>query len=102
MACSTLGNSAAEEARGARHREQRSNTHAASRLAKDGDVLRVTAEGGDVLLHPGEGGDLVQQAEVGVPVTQVEEAVRAEAIVDGHADDAIAGEATAIIVRHCA
>src|SRR5262245_6178685 len=102
MACSTLGDGSAEETRCAGHREQCSNREGASRLAKDSDVLRITAEGSDVLLHPGEGSDLVQQAEVGAPVTQVEEAVCAEAIVDGHTDHAVAGEATAIIVRHCA
>src|SRR5260370_10949788 len=100
MACSTLGDGPAEETSCARHREEGGNTHAASRLAKDGDVLRITAEGSDILLHPDEGRDLVEQAEVGALVTQVEEAVRAEAVVDGHADDSVAGEATAIIIGY--
>src|SRR5258708_12926732 len=100
MACSTLGDGPVEETRCARHREQRSDAHAASRLAKDGDVLRITTEGSDILLHPDEGRDLVEQAEVGALVTQVEEAVHAETVVDGHADHSVAGEATPIIVGH--
>src|SRR5260370_7327974 len=100
MACSTLGDGPVEETRCARHREQRSDAHAASRLAKDGDVLRITTEGSDILLHPDEGRDLVEQAEVGALVTQVEEAVHAETVVDGHADHSVSGEATAIIIGH--
>src|SRR5258708_6082994 len=100
MACSTLGDGPAEETSCARHREEGGNTHAASRLAKDGDVLRITAEGSDVLLHPDEGRDLVEQAEVGALVTQVEEAVHAETVVDGHADHSVSGEATAIIIGY--
>src|SRR6266851_878071 len=100
MACSTLGDGPVEETRCARHREQRSDAHAASRLAKDGDVLRITTEGSDILLHPDEGRDLVEQAEVGALVTQVEEAVHAETVVDGHADHSVAGEATAIIIGY--
>src|SRR5260370_33081815 len=100
MACSTLGDGPAEETRCARHREQGGNAHAASRLAKDGDVLRITTEGSDILLHPDEGRDLVEQAEVGALVTQVEEAVHAETVVDGHADHSVSGEATAIIIGY--
>src|SRR5260370_29080672 len=100
MACSTLGDGPAEETSCARHREEGGNTHAASRLAKDGDILRITAEGSDVLLHPDEGRDLVEQTEVGALVTQVEEAIHAEAVVDGHADHSVAGAANAIIVGH--
>ena len=49
--------------------------------------------------HPREGGDLVEQPQVGAVVTvaEVEEAVRARAPVDRHADDAVAGEAAAVV-----
>ncbi len=71
--------------------------HPSSRLAKDGDIARITTEGGDVLLHPLEDSDLVEQAAVGVSLAQREEALGPDPIVDGHADDAISGETTAVI-----
>ena len=71
--------------------------HPSSRLAKDGEIARITIFGGDVLLHPLEGSDLVEQAAVGVSLAQREEALGPDPIVDGHADDAIAGETTVVI-----
>src|SRR5437764_15077988 len=100
MARPTLGDGSAEETSCAGHGHQRGDAHTARRLAKDRDVIGVTSEGGDVLLHPGERGDLVEQAEVGNAVTQVEEAISSETIVDGDADDSIAGETSAIIHWH--
>src|SRR5438874_2087155 len=100
MACSALSDGAAEQTPGARHREQRTDAHAASRFTKDRDVVRVASEGCDVFLHPAKGGDLVKQTEVGVSLAQIaqeEEAVYAQAIVDGDAYHTIAGEATAVI-----
>jgi hypothetical protein len=101
VACSTLGDASPEEASSSRHGYQRGDTHPSSRLAKDGDVGRITAEGGDVLLHPGEGSNLVKEAEVGHASPQGEEAVGSQAIVDGDADDPISGEARTIIRWPC-
>ena len=92
-----LGDGAPEQPLGTGHGQQRADAHRASRLAKDGDVAGIATEGGDVLLHPLQGGDLVEQAAVGVSVAQIEEALGADPVVDGHADDAVAGEATAVI-----
>ncbi len=101
MACPTLGDASTEEASSARHRHQRGDAHPASRLTKDGDVGGVTAKVGNVLLHPDERGDLVEHAEVGNAIPQGEEAIGSQTIVDGDADDAIAGEARAIIRWPC-
>src|SRR5439155_476842 len=68
-----------------------------SRLAKDGDVARIATKGGDILPYPLEGGDLVEQAEVGDSVAEIEETLGTDTIIDGHADDAVAGETTAVI-----
>ena len=92
-----LGDGAPEQALGAGHGQQRADAHRAGRLAEDRDVVGITAEGGDVVPHPLEGGDLVEQAEVGVAVAEVEEALGADAVVDRHADDAVAGEAAAVV-----
>ena len=94
-----LGDRAPEQPLGARHGQQRADAHRAGRLAEDGDVAGIAAEGGDVLPHPLEGGDLVEQAEVGGSVAEVEEALGADPVVDGHADDAVAGEAAAVVGR---
>src|ERR1700694_3950433 len=100
MSCTTLGDGPTEETRCLGHRQQRGNAHPARRLAKDRDVRGITPEGGDVLLHPGERGDLIEQTEVSNAVSQVEEAIGSETIVDGDADDSIAGETRAIIGWH--
>src|SRR6266852_4742441 len=96
----TLGDGSVEETRGPGHRHQRGGAHPARRHAKNRDVSGITPEGGDVLLHPAERGDLVEQTEVGDAVPQVEEAVGSQTIVDGDADDAIAGETRAITGGH--
>ncbi len=92
-----LGDRAPEQPLGAGHGQQRADAHRTGRLAEDGDVAGIAAEGGDVLPHPLEGGDLVEQAEVGVSVAEIEEALGADPVIDGHADDAVAGEAAAVI-----
>src|SRR6266496_3864408 len=100
MARPTLGDGSAEETCCPGHRHQRGDAHPARRLAKDRDVRGITTEGGDVLLHPGECGDLIEQTEVGNAVSQEEEAIGSETIVEGDADDSIAGETRAIIGWH--
>ena len=97
MSRPALGDGAPEQPLGAGHGQQRADAHRTGRLAEDGDVAGIAAEGGDVLLHPLEGGDLVEQAAVGVSVAEVEEALGADPVIDGHADDAVAGEAAAVI-----
>ena len=92
-----LGDGAPEQPLGTGHGKQRADAHRTSRLAEDGDVAGIAAEGGDILLHPLEGGDLVEQAEVGVSLAEIEEALGADTVIDGHADDAVAGETAAVI-----
>ena len=94
-----LQDGAAEEPLGAGHGQQDADRHGPGGLAEDGDAVRVAAECGDVVPHPGERGDLVEQAQVGavVAVAEIEEAVGPGAPVDGHADDAVAGEAAAVV-----
>src|SRR5947208_6351411 len=94
--CSTLGDGPAEETGSTRHSHQRGDAHPARRFAKDRDVTRIAPESGDVLLHPGERGDLVEHAQVSNAVTQVEEAISSEPIVDGDTDHSISGETGAI------
>src|SRR5688572_7953160 len=97
MSRPTLGDGAPEKTLGAGHGQQHADAHRTSRLAKDGDVTGIAAEGGDVFPDPLEGSDLVEQAAVGVSLAEIEEAVGTDPIIDGHADDAIAGETTAVI-----
>ena len=67
-----------------------SHAHAASRLAEDGDGVRVTPEGPDVVLDPLEGQPLVPQAVVAwqrvVVVAGGEEAEDPEAVLYGDDD----------------
>ena len=97
MSRPALGDGAPEQPLGTGHGQQRADAHRAGRLAEDGDVAGIATEGGDVLPDPLQGGDLVEQAEVGGAVAQIEEALGADPIVDGHADDAVAGEAAAVV-----
>ncbi len=100
MACPTLGNGPTEETGSAGHRHERGHAHTASRFAKDRDVIRVSSESSDVLLDPGESSDLVEHTEVDNVITQIEEAIGSQTIVDGDADNSIAGETRAIIGWH--
>src|SRR5215831_7005650 len=97
MSRPTLGDGSAKQPLGTGHGQQRADAHRPSRLAEDGDVARITAEGGDILLHPREGGDLVEHAEVGDSVAEIEETLGTDTVIHGHADDAVAGETTAVI-----
>src|SRR6059058_141009 len=97
MSRPTLSDSTLEQPLGTGHGQQRADAHPSSRLAKDGDVAGIATEGGDILLHPLEGSDLVEQAAVGVSLAQGEKALGTDPIVDGDADDAAAGEMTAVI-----
>src|SRR6266849_3818709 len=97
MSRPTLGDSPVKQPLGTGHGQQRADAHSTSRLAKDGDVLWIATKGGDILPYPLEGSDLVEQAAVGVSLAQIEEAVGTDPIIDGHTDDAVAGETTAVI-----
>lgn len=82
----------------------RADAHRVSRFAKHSDVAGIAAKSRNVLLHPrqrGQRGELVKQAEVGQTGTQVEESVDANAVVDGHADHAVAREPTAVVHGRC-
>jgi hypothetical protein len=57
-----------------------------------GDPAGVSAEGGDVVLDPAERGDLVQEPAVGRRSGEVPEALGAQAVVEGHHDDAVTGQ----------
>src|SRR2546427_6607674 len=102
MPCPTLGNNSAEQTCGAGHRQQRGDAKGASRLAENGDVIRVAAEGSNVVLHPCEGGNLVEHTKVSDTVIQVEETVCSEAIIDCDTYYSITSEAAAIILWYCA
>jgi hypothetical protein len=95
----TLGDSPVKQPLGTGHGKQRADAHRPSRLAKDGDVAGITTEGGDILPYPLEGSNLVEQAAVGVSLAQREEPLGTNTIIDGHADDAVAGEVAAVIRR---
>ncbi len=89
-----------EQPRGRGHGQQRRHAHGAGGLAEDRDLVGVTAERGDVVAHPLERGDLVEQpavaraGELRIEVAEVEEAERAEAVVEGDEHDAVAGRTT--------
>jgi hypothetical protein len=93
MPGSALRDRPAEQAFHPGHRQQRRDAHRPGGLAEYRDVAWIAAEGGDVVLHPLQGRYLVQQAAVGAGAVKEQEAVAAQAVVDGHADDAVAREA---------
>src|SRR6266566_3723143 len=98
MSRPTLSDSPVKQPLGTRHGQQRADAHRSSRLAEDGDVLWIATKGGDILPHPLESSDLVEQGAVGVSLAQIEEAVGTDPIIDGHADDAVAGKVAAVII----
>src|SRR5208282_5132996 len=70
----------------------------------DGDAGRVAAEGRDVALDPFERGDQVAKGVVRGAVVfgaeeraEIKEAEDSEAVGNGHADDALAGELGAVV-----
>ena len=85
-----------EEAGGAGHGHQRGDAAGSRGLAEDGDPAGVSAEGGDVVLDPAERGDLVQEPAVGRRSGEVPEALGAQAVVEGHHDDAVTGQGGAV------
>src|SRR6266568_5909430 len=97
MSRPTLSDRPVKQPLGTRHGQQRADAHRSSRLAEDGDVLWIATKGGDILPYPLEGSDLVEQGAVGVSLAQIEEAIDTETVIDGHADDTVAGEVAAVI-----
>ena len=91
-----LEDRAPEQARGARHREQRTDAHRAGGLAGDGHLVRVSAERGHVVAHPLQRSNLVEQAEIGRCVGQQREPLDAEPVVQRDRDDPVPGEGGAV------
>jgi len=92
-----LGDDTLEKTLGPRHRQERRHAHSARGLAEDGDVSDITTESGDVVPHPLQRGDLVEQAEVGDPVVEEQEAVDAQPVVDADQHDAVACKGRAVV-----
>ena len=91
-----LRDGAAKEPGGARHGHQRRDAAGSRGLAEDGDPAGIAAEGDDVVLHPAERGDLIQEPAVGRCSAEVPEALGAQAVVEGHDDDAVTGQRGAV------
>ena len=96
----------AEQALGRRHGHQGSDLSAAARLAEDGDVGRIAAEGRDVVADPFECLDDIGHSDVAgcsvfiTEVGEVEMAQDIEPVVEGHDDDIVAaGKGPAVIGR---
>ncbi|MNI08675.1 hypothetical protein D3C73_617210 [compost metagenome] len=60
-----LHDRACEQAACSRHRQQCSDAHTASGFPKNGNALRIPAEGGNIALYPFQGSNLVQEASIG-------------------------------------
>jgi len=87
-----------EQARRQRAGQQRGDRPGPGRLAEDGDLVRVTAEGGDVVADPLQRGHLVEQAAVGGRPLELGEPLDACAVVEGdHHQIALAREAAAVV-----
>ena len=80
--------------------EQGAHRGRTGRLAEDGDVARVAAEGPNVAGYPLQRGDPVLDGEVAARAGVVEEAERAEPVVERHHGHAALDERTAVPVRH--
>ena len=94
-----LQDGALEQALRIGHCQQAVNGACTSGFAEDRNPLRVAAESGDVVPHPGESRNLVEQTAVGRSAVQLEEALEAQPVVDGHEDAALAGEHGAVVLR---
>src|SRR4030042_627515 len=101
MSPSTLSDGAPEEPLGTGHGKQHGHAHRPCRFAKNSDLAGIATKGGDIVPHPLEGGDLVEQASVGVSLTEIKKALGTDPIIDGHTYDAVAGETTAAIPGGC-
>jgi len=107
MGRSALQDRLVEEAPRRGHAEQRADTHRASGLAEDRDILGISAERVDVVAHPLEGGDLVSDPDIRgraiVPVAKgspIEEAEHTQPVVDrDNHDVASIGHSSAVIER---
>ncbi len=101
---SAEGYSFADQAFAFVHSDEGADFGATTRLAHDGDVGRITAEGFDVVLHPFEGFDEVEDADIaGIGITwvnsrEIGETDGAQTMVDGDEDDiAITTEVLAMV-----
>jgi hypothetical protein len=94
-----LEDGAAEQPLGSGHGQQRADAHRPGRMAKESDVVGIPTEGGDILPHRLQSGDLIEQTKIGTPLAQIEESLGPDPVINGHADDAIAGEAAAVVRR---
>ena len=79
------------------------DAHAASGLATDGDVLRITAKGRDIALHPAGGALLVKETEVGAGFRSLgsdlrvaQETKGVQPVAHGDHHDAAAGQTLAV------
>ena len=101
-----LTDGAAEQAPGKRRGAERTDTGRAGRLAGDGHVIRVAAEGRDIRLHPLQRLDLVQKAVVaggavgrlGRQLVGREEAEDPEAVAHVDREHALAGKTLAAVI----
>ena len=101
-----LGNGAAEEALRLRGGAQSRHAHRARRLAGDGHVVRVAAEGRDVVPHPLKRLDLIHEAivagaAVGILTGKLlggEETEHTQAVAEVHHQHAFAGKSLAAVV----
>ena len=98
-----LHDRAREEAPRRGHREERAEAPGPGRLAEDGDARRVAAEGAISRATKRSAASWSWSPKFAPPGTEVEEAERADAVVEGHHDDvAVAGEARAVVERDAA
>ena len=72
---------------------------AARRLAKDGDLGAVAAEGGDVVAHPFDCKPLVEETDVLGQVWRAGEAEDIDPVVEGYNDDILGGGEVLSIVE---
>ena len=99
MPGAALQNGAPKEAGRLADGDQRRDAEGAGGLAENRDLAGIPAKGADVVLHPAQRSQLVEQPEVGGAIPKPEEALRPQPVIDGHADDAVAGKAAAVVDR---
>ena len=61
-----LQDRASEQAARVRHGHENRNRRGAGRLADDGDVVRIAAEGRDIVAHEAQRRDLIEQSEIAI------------------------------------
>ena len=107
MARVALGNRAHEQALGQRRHRQKADRASPRRLPADGHLARIAAERGNVAPHPLQQRNLIEHTVIArctvaafpAQCRRCEEAKRAEAIVEGHHDDALARQVLAVELR---